>query len=161
MRRAILRGLRLVHLGGLTILLGSISTFILISALMEGTNLENIGFGRKIISAGTNILTLPAIWVLAASGIAMSCGRHNLRQRFCRIKLLLITIVMVNGYVFVVPAITSATSLAAQSLAQGQLLPAYKSAYVQESVVGSLNVALIIAAAVIGVWRTGDVESKE
>jgi hypothetical protein len=150
-----LRGLKLAHFGGLVIFLGSILTFIVISALIEGASLENIAFGRKIISTGTNVLTLPGMWVLAITGIWMSYKRYGLKQRFFQIKLLLLTLVVINAYFFIVPAATSATEIAARSLAQDELLPEYKAAYMQESIFGAVNVLLTLAAAVIGVWKIG------
>ena len=150
-----LRGFKLAHFGGLAVFLGSILTFIVISALIEGASLENIAFGRKIISTGTNVLTLPGMWVLAITGTWMGYKRYGFKQRFFQIKLLLITLVVINAYVFIVPAATSATEIAIRSLAQGQLLPEYKAAYMQESIFGAVNVLLILAAAVIGVWKVG------
>jgi hypothetical protein len=154
-RKTMFRGLKLAHFGGLVIFLGSILTFIVISALIKGASLENIALGRKIISAGTNVLTLPGMWVLAITGIWMGYKRYGLKQRFFQLKLLLITLVVINGYFFVLPAVTSATEIAVRSLAQGQLLPEYKAAYMQESIFGTLNVLLAVAAAVVGVWKVG------
>lgn len=150
-----LRGMRLVHFAGLVIFLGSILTFIVISALIEGASLENIAFGRKIISTGTNALTLPGMWVLAITGVWMGLKHYGLRQRFFQIKLLLIALVVINAHFFVVPAVTSATEIAVRSLAQGQLLSEYKVAYMRESIFGAVNVLLTVAAAVIGVWKVG------
>lgn len=149
------RVLKLIHLGGFVVSLGSIFTFIVISAVMEGASLGDIAFGRTIISTGTSVLALPGMWVLAVSGVWMGYKRYGLKQRFFQLKLLLVILVMINGYFFVIPLVTLATELAVQSLAQGQLLPAYKSLYMQESTVGTLNIVLIIAAAVVGVWRAG------
>lgn len=133
-----LRGLKLAHFGGLVIFLGSILTFIVISSLIEGASLENIAFGRKIISTGTNVLTLPGMWVLAITGVWMGYKRYGL-----------------NAYFFILPAVNSATEIAVQSLAQGQLLPEYKAAYMRETIFGAVNVLLTIAAAVVGVWKVG------
>ena len=149
------RGLKLAHFGGLVLFLGSIITFTVISALIEGASLENIAFGRKIISTGTNVLTLPGMWVLAITGVWMGYKRYGLNQRFFQFKLLLIMMVVINAYLFVVPAATSATEIAVRSLAQGQLLPEYKAAYMQESIFGAVNVLLTLAAAVIGIWKVG------
>ncbi|MFA6978925.1 MAG: hypothetical protein WC209_06325 [Ignavibacteriaceae bacterium] len=149
------RGLKLAHFGGLVIFLGSILTFVVISALIDGASLENIAFGRKIISTGTNVLTLPGMWALAITGVFMGYKRYGLKQRFFQLKLLLITMVVINAYLFVVPAATSATEIAVRSLAQGQLLPDYKAAYMQESIFGAVNVLLTLAAAVIGIWKVG------
>jgi hypothetical protein len=149
------QGLKLAHFGGLVVFLGSILTFIVISALIEGASLENVVFGRKIISTGTNVLTLPGMWVLAITGVWMGYKRYGVKQRFFQIKLLLIALVVINAYFFVVPAVSSATEIAGRSLAQGQLLPDYKAAYIQESIFGAVNVLLTIAAAAIGVWKNG------
>ena len=145
----------MAHFGGLVIFLGSILTFIVISGLIEGASLENIAFGRKVISTGTNLLTLPGMWVLAVTGVWMGCKCYGLKQRFFQVKLLLITLFVINAYVFIVPAVTSATEIAIRSLAQGQLLPEYKTAYMQESIFGAVNVLLTMTAAVIGVWKVG------
>ena len=149
------RGLKLVHFIGLVIFLGSILTFVVISTLIEGASLENIAFGRKVISTGTNVLTLSGIWVLAVTGVLMGYKRYGLKQRFFQIKLLLIILVVIDAYIFVVPAVTSATGIAVRSLEQGQLLPGYRAAYLQESIFGAVNVLLALAASIVGVWRIG------
>jgi len=150
-----LRGLKLAHFGGLAIFLGSILTFIVISALIENASLENIAFGRKIISTDTSVLTLPGMWVLAISGIWMGYQRYGFKQRFFQIKVLLISLVILNAYFFVVPAVNTATEIAIRSLAEGQLLSGYKAAYMRESMLGAVNVLLTVTAAVVGVWKIG------
>lgn len=147
--------LKLLHFGGLVIFLGSILTFIVISALIENASLENLVFGRKIISTGTAVLTVPGIWTLAITGIWMGYSRYGLKCRFFQLKLLIIVLMLLNTYFIILPSVSSATDLAIQSLAQGQLLPQYKSAYMKESVFGALNVLFTISAAVIGVWKIG------
>lgn len=149
------RGLKLMHFGGLIVFLGSILTFIVISVLIENASLEDISFGRKIISTGTNVLTLPGMWVIAVTGVWMGYLRYGVSQRFFQVKVALITLIILNAYFFIVPAVSSATDLAARSLAQGELLPAYKSAYMRESIFGAVNVLLALTAAVVGVWRVG------
>ena len=149
------RVLKLAHLGGLIMVLGSISTFLVISTLVEGASLEKIAFGRKIISTGTNLLTIPGIWVLAITGVCMGYKRYRLKKRFFQLKLLLITLAFINGYFFVLPLVTSATEIAVRSLAQGQLFPEYKTAYIEESTFGTVNILIMVAAAVIGIWKVG------
>ncbi len=95
------------------------------------------------------------MWVLAITGAWMGYKRYGLRQRFVQLKLLLITLVVLNAHFFIAPAVNSATDLAVRSLAQGQLHPEYKAAYMRESIFGALNVLLTVAAAVVGVWRVG------
>ena len=71
--------LKFAHIGGL-VKLAAFSISIPTSILMEGDSLENIAFGRKIISTGSNALTtshvgachfrcfdgLQALWLEAA-----------------------------------------------------------------------------------------------
>ncbi len=150
-----LRGLKLAHFGGLVMFLGSVITFVVDSTLIDGASLENIAFGRKVISTGTKALTLSGIWVLAVTGVWMGYIQYGLKQRFFQLKLLFIVLIVVNAHVFIKPAVTLATELAVRSLAQGRLLPEYNSTYVQESAFGAVNVVLTVAAAVIGVWKVG------
>jgi hypothetical protein len=149
------RALKFLHIAGLVIFLGSIPAFIVVSALLDNASLENRAFGRKVIGAGTNVLTLPGLLLLAATGVWMGFMRYGPKERFFQLKLLLTAAIAANGYFFVVPNVRLATSLAAQSLEQGHLLPAYQGAYMQESVLGSLNLMFAVAAAVIGVWKIG------
>lgn len=149
------KGLKLIHVFGMILFLGSILTFVLISTLIEGAGLEEVVFGRKIISTGTSVLTLPGMWMLAVTGILTGYLRYGFRQRYLQIKLLIMLLIVCNAYLFVVPAVSAATELAEQSLASGQLLDEYVSAYMRESLFGAVNVLLVLAAAVVGVWRIG------
>lgn len=149
------RGLKLAHLIGLILFLGSILTFIIVSLLIEGGDVETIAFGRQIISTGTHVLTLPGLWILAVTGIGMGYKQYGGNQQYFRIKAAIAFLVILNTYLFVAPAVTSATELAARSLAQGRLLQEYMNAYMQESVYGGINVLLAVAAMAVGVWKIG------
>lgn len=149
------RILKLLHLIGLTIFLGSIITFVVISNLIEGASLENILFGRDIISTGTYVLTIPAMWLIAVTGIWMGYKKYGIKNRFFQLKFFLILLIVLNAHFFVAPAVTLATDLAAQSYKQGKLFSSYYDAYMKESLFGAINVLLTITAAVIGVWRIG------
>ncbi len=76
-----LRVLKLAHILGLVIFLGSILTFIVISALIENASLENIAFGRRIISTGTSVLTLPGLWLIAVSGLCRGYLLYGWRKQ--------------------------------------------------------------------------------
>lgn len=150
-----IRGLKLVHFIGLVLFLGSIITFIIISSLIEGSSLSNIAFGRKIISSGTNALTLPGMWMLAITGVWMGLLRYGIRQRYFQIKLLLIVLIMLNAHFFIVPAVTTATDIATHSLDQGKRFAQYDEAYMRESVLGAVNVLLTLSAIIVGIWGIG------
>jgi hypothetical protein len=147
--------LKLVHIFGLIIFLGSIFTFILISVLGKSAGLELVAYGRKIISTGTYTLTLVGMWMIAISGICMGYKGCNAKKRFLQIKLLLAALIMLNAYLFIVPAMNTATELATKSLLLGKLIPEYSGAYLRESIFGALNIILVTAAAVVGVWKIG------
>ncbi len=149
------KGVRLLHFLGLICFLGTIITFTIISSLLENSTLEQLAFGRTIISTGTTILTLPGMWVIALTGIWMGYRQYGIKQRFFQLKLLLISVIIANAYLFVAPAVEMATTIAHQSLQAGKLLPDYQTAYLRESTFGALNVLLTLAAATIGVWRVG------
>ena len=149
------RVLRLLHFVGLVTFLGSIFTYIAISALTRDASLENLAFARRIIATGTNVLTLPGMWVLAATGLWMGYRRYGLSSRFFRIKLLLVALVVVDAHVIVVPAAHAATEIAIRSVGDGHLFPEYGPAYLRETIAGAVNVLLTLAAAVVGVWRIG------
>lgn len=149
------RLLKLAHFVGLIIFLGSIFTFIVISTLTKNASLENLAFGRSIISTGTLVLTLPGMWVLAVSGIFMGIRRYGVKNRFVQIKFILITAIILNAYFFVVPAAQMASAIANRSLIIGHLLPGYADAYQRETLFGAINVLLTMTAAVVGVWKIG------
>ena len=143
--------LKFTHIAGLVIFLGSIFTFILISTLIENASLENISFGRQIISRGTKVLTIPGMLTIAISGLWLGYIRYGLRHRFFLIKALLISVILINTTLFILPAVNSATDIAIKSLEEGVILSEYKPAYMKESMFGALNVFIAIVAAIIGV----------
>lgn len=148
-----MRVLKLAHYLGLVLFLGSIFTFTVISSLIEGASLEGVVFGRMVISTGTTHLTLPGLWLLIISGIGMGYLREGRQHSLPRSKLLFSALIVLNTYLMVLPAVSTATELAGQSLAAGQLLAAYHPAYLQESLFGAINVVLALALSVIGTWK--------
>ena len=148
-----LRLCKLLHVLGWVLFLGSILTFILISIHTQGGPLGGLVLGRRLISSGTDLLTLPGLWMITVTGLWMSIQRSGPGQSFVQIKLVLAAATIINAHSVVRPAARSAMDLAARSRTQCQLLPAYRSAYVRESIAGSLNVAFTLAAAAVGVWK--------
>ncbi len=148
------RASRLVHVIGLVLTLGSICTFLVVSSVIDGASVEGIALGRRIISAGTNALTLPGKSLLALGGIGMGLLRYGVKDRFFQLKLLL-ALIAVNGAIFVAPSVSAATELAVRSLSEGRLLAEYGPAYARESIFGAVNVVLMLAATVVGVWKAG------
>ncbi len=150
-----LRALRLAHIIGLVFTLGSISTFLIVSSVIDGAGVEGVALGRRIISAGTNALTIPGMCLLAMSGIGMGLLRYGVKHRFFQLKLLLLALVAVNGALFVAPSVRAATEIAVRSLGEGKLLAEYAPAYARESIFGAANIVFMLAAAIVGVWKAG------
>lgn len=150
-----MRVLRLAHFGGLVLFLGSIFSFIVVSSLTKEASLADLVFGRKIISAGTNYLTLPGMWLLAITGVWMGLRKYGTSSHFFQAKLLLIALIVVNAHFFIVPAVENATGIAKQSLAAGRIAAGYHDAFLREEISGALNVLLAVVAAIVGVWRIG------
>jgi hypothetical protein len=110
---------------------------------------------RRVISAGTNALTLPGLGLLIASGIGLKWGRLRLRDhRWLQVMVAAAGLVVLNGLLFVLPAVHSASALVEESQSLGTLTEAYTRAYVLESSAGSLNVVLGLVAMFAGVVGT-------
>ncbi len=150
-----IRTLKLLHLLSFVLFLGSIITFVVISAMTKEASVADLAFGRRIISIGTSVLTLPGMWLLGLTGTWMGYSRFRLRGRFVYLKLSFMFLIIMIAYAFVVPAATAATGLAVQSASQGQLLAGYGEAYTRESIWGGVNVLLSLGAAIVGLWAIG------
>ena len=151
------RFFKVVHFLGLTLFLGSILTFVVVSSLTKGAGLADLVFGRRLISAGTSSLTLPGMWLILVSGIVLTInGKWFWRHKWLNIKHIVIVVVVLNAHFLVVPAVASALVLAQQSLSQGALNPGYDPAYMRESVFGGTNVLLVLFAMVAAIWKFGE-----
>jgi hypothetical protein len=145
-----------LHLFGLALFVGSVLTFAVASGVPASGDLSSLAAARRVIAAGTFVLTLPALAVLVASGIGLLWGRiHLAREAWLRLMLLAAVAVVLNALLVVVPAARSATALAQAAAATGQLPGGYARAYAVESAAGGVNLMLALAAAACGVWRFG------
>ncbi len=151
------RFFKVVHFLGITLFLGSIFTFVVVSSLSKGASLADLVFARRLISAGTSSLTLPGMWLILASGIVLTLrGKGFWRHNWLNMKHIIIVIVALNAYFVVVPAVDSALELAQRSFSQGALNPSYDAAYMKESVFGGINVLLVLLAMVAAIWKFGE-----
>jgi hypothetical protein len=146
--------LKLFHLFGLILFLGSIFNFLLISILTKDNSLENLVFARQIISKGTLFLTLPGMWLIAGTGAIMTLQSYDfIERRWLNLKHLIIVLVIMNAHFVIVPAAETALEIAENSLRQGVLLSDYERAYMRESIWSGINVILVIIAAVASLWK--------
>lgn len=153
--------LKFVHLIGLVLFLGSIFTFIVVSSVPAKGDLASLVVARRVISAGTNALTLPGLGLLIASGIGLTWGQLRLRDhRWLQVMVLAAGLVVMNGFLFVLPAVRSASALVEESQSLGPLTQAYARAYILESSAGSVNVVLGLVAVAAGVVGTMCTKSR-
>ncbi len=154
------RTLKFAHYLGLTLFLGSIFTFLVVSTLTKGGSLTDLLFARRVISTGTFVLTLPGMWLIAISGTVLMLREYGFNEyRWLNIKNVAIILIILNSYFFIVPAMTEALELAQASVLAGTLNPDYGSAYMKESVFGAVNVLLVLASMAVGIWKSRKKES--
>lgn len=148
------RMLKFFHYLGMTMFLGSIFTYLLISAVVQDKGLVELVFARVLISKGTAYLTIPGMWVAAATGVVMASRKYGLfAQSWITVKTLAMLVIVLNAHFIVGPAVEKALAAARESLASGAVVEWYKTAYIQESVFGAINVLLAVLSMAAGIWK--------
>lgn len=148
------KGAKLIHIIGVILFLGSIFTYTLISTLTKNASLTDIVFAREIINTGTAYLTLPGLLIIVLSGIISTIKDVRfLKHRWLNVKFAALLIILLNTFIFILPAADDALELAKASLAEGKLLSEYSAAYMQESIAGGVNVLLAIGSIISGIWK--------
>jgi hypothetical protein len=148
--------LKLFHLIGLVLFLGTIFTFAVASAVPARGDFGSLAVARRIISAGTFSLTLPGLALLIISGIGMVWRRADLaRQGWVRTMALAGVVIAINAFLVVAPAVRAATALVEAAISAGALSAGYAKAYTIESVAGGVNILLALAAMASAVVRFG------
>jgi predicted integral membrane protein DUF2269 len=136
--------MKLLHYIGLIIFLGSILSYILISALAKGSTPANLVFALQVINAGVKFLTVPELLVVIVTGVILTVTHYGFfRARWLNIKHTLIVIIAVNTFVFILLAETDALRLAQASLDKGTLLPEYVAASTRSALAGGIMVAAV------------------
>lgn len=148
---------RLLHYVGMILTLGSILTYVVISRLLAGADLDALAFGRTIIREGTLYLTLPGMWLVVLTGAFLTARRYGfLASRWLDLKLALGIGALLNAHLVIVPATETLLVLARDSAATGTLHSDYLATYwYRESIPGAINVACMLAAMALGIWRPG------
>jgi hypothetical protein len=151
------RLLKILHLLGLTLFLGSIFGHIVASVLGGEGGSPAFLFARQHVSAATWALTMPGLGLAIATGIGMVLvGRISpLRARWLAVHALLATLVLLNAGLLVVPAgvelLHGATALHEDSA--GTETARLVSAKFTEDIAGAVNVMLALGIIILGVWK--------
>lgn len=144
--------IKILHLLGLTLFLGSIFGHIVESGL--GGEIGSAGFlaAREAISAATRALTLPGLGLAIATGLALALMSKVKRGWMAAHGGLALAVAVITA-VFVVPAGNRAES-AAEAIARGEAVPADAgAALVIERAAGTVSVILTIAIVSLGVIK--------
>jgi hypothetical protein len=83
----------MIHLVGLVLFLGSIVTFAVASAVPAAGDLPSVAVARRVISNGTNYLTLPGLGLLLLSGLLL----HAVESVAGAVNILLTLLAMASG----------------------------------------------------------------
>jgi len=146
--------MKLFHHLGIVMFLGSIITFASVSMLVKDRSLSDLVFAREIIKAGSYYLTLTGLALLFISGAVLLLMEYRTPGHFwLNIKKVLTLLIILNTFIFILPAVNSALDLAKESLAKGGVLPEYNSAYMKESIAGGINAGLAFVSIVVSFWR--------
>ncbi len=129
---------------GCALFVGSIVTFIVVSALAARSSaLADLVFARTIVRTATLAVTVPGMWLAVAARAAMLWQREP-HWAHSSLQLAVLGLIVSLTHLLIVPATRRCLLLARRSLADGQLQSAYRSAYLQESVPGAINLVLAL-----------------
>ena len=149
------RYLKLVHLLGFALFLGSILSHIVTSRVHAGTaDVSLLLFARDTVCIATRALTVPGLVLLIGSGIGMVWTSRGqlLRQRWVQLHVVLAAaIAMVSAVVVVAVA---RLAVAAEALAAGRGgLEAFVAPAAIERYAGAANILMILLAAGVALVR--------
>ena len=151
------RILKLLHLLGLTLFLGSIFGHIVASVLGGGPDSPNFLFARNDIVAATQVLTLPGLGLATLSGMGMAIVSRlsPLRVRWLAVHGVLALTVVIVALAVIVPAgremLHGAAALRDGSPDGG--VARVLAAKHTEDMAGGINILLILTIMAIGVWK--------
>jgi hypothetical protein len=152
------QSLRLLHLLGLVLFLGSIFSHIVIGqapqALQDPAALI---FARKAIGAATHVLTIPGLALSVVTGIGMFGFRRNalLGARWFKIHATIAALIVIITGAIMLPVVEKLLHLANLVVSGAISIESFQNAALREHIFGAFNILLAFAAAYFGVFRPG------
>jgi hypothetical protein len=144
------------HLIGLALFLGSILGHIVAGAAGGAPGTASFLYAREHIALATQFLTLPGLAIAVVSGGALAAMSRlsPLRQHWLAAKIGLTIVILVNSALFVAPAgaraLAGAVALSkGESGAMADILAASR----VEQIAGAVNIILILAIVLLGVFK--------
>ena len=148
--------LKIIHLLGLALFLGSIFGHILLGNLADPST-EPAGFAALMQAKHMNVLTLtmPGLMIILLSGIALMLRFRMTPKRFSwmAVKLVLVVLVALNGVLFLAPISRDMAMLAQDAMAVGSLSPQFYLLQQKEELFGIANLLMILAVVYLSVAK--------
>jgi hypothetical protein len=147
---------RMLHIVGLVMFLAGILPSIVMNAVVGiSTDAVLIYHQRLFVSAITWGLTIPGMWVLLVAGsLTLFTRKYRLiEQRWLIAKLVLATLILINGTFILAPLVSQVTAIAEQSALQGKILPAYMPLKTTEDMYGIANFLMLAIAFLLAMYR--------
>jgi hypothetical protein len=142
--------LKIVHLIGLALFLGSVFSHVVAAVLGGPPGSSDFLPARAEIVAATRALTLPGLGLAVLSGVGMALVSPGLRrQRWLWLHAGLAVLVALSSLALVAPAGRQALALASGDVGA----PGLAAALLLERVGGSVNIVLAIALLAVGVIK--------
>lgn len=136
--------LKLLHLLGFAAFLGSVFGHIFVGRFPAAPG--QLGLLMELKHASTGVLTLPALGLTVASGLALAWTGPGFATAWVRAKLALALLVIANAALFLGP-------LGAEIARQAVLGQGIAELAQRESLLGAANLAMVLAIVVIAVRR--------
>jgi Predicted integral membrane protein (DUF2269) len=151
------RILKVCHLIGLTLFLGSILGHLAASVAAGEPGSAGFLYAREQMAFATRVLTLPGLFLAVASGIALAkvSRQSPLRVRWLEAKVALTVAIAINSIVFVAPA---GARVLAETVALSRGEPVVALAQIvadrnAETIAGAANIVMILAIVLLGVIK--------
>jgi hypothetical protein len=149
------RLLKLLHILGLVLFLGSIPTHIILGQITPGGAIPDMGivFSRKIMLIITLVATVPGLVLLTVTGWLRRRAVSAPRPSWLRLHLAIGLIILAVGTLVITPQVLELMAQA-EVLATDSFDPAaWKRAKLIEDVAGTLNVVLALLAMGLACFR--------
>jgi uncharacterized membrane protein len=150
------RILKVAHIIGLAVFLGSIPGHIVLGALGDPVA-DPTGFALLMHAKHVNVvvLTIPALVFTALTGAALAWRRRlsPAAHRWLGVKVVLVGLIGVNGALVLRPLSAEIARMAAEAAAGGIVPAAIASLAARESAFGAANLAMVVAVIALSVAR--------
>lgn len=128
--------LKILHLLGLSIFLGSIATYIFFGTLIQADDKLAMELNREWVVKSTYYLTITSLWITGLTGVLMS---RVPKKPWLWAKLFGFIAIGINTHLFIYPAILKSKS------SLGIHNDIFQNAMQQEAVFGAINIIIIVS----------------